>query len=173
MPAISPLMAIRYPQEQQSALVAPPYDVLSGDDKSRLLAREGHNIVAIDLPHIPPKEAGPDAAYAASAHTLQMWLESGILKREEKPALYAYQQTYSHAGTTYKRRGFFARVPLHHFLLLRLPVIYRRLETLPELKHQFTRNLPRLVVAEWALGASATRYALRPPPAQGQGTGFR
>ena len=115
MPAISPLMAIRYPQEQQSALVAPPYDVLSGDDKSRLLAREGHNIVAIDLPHIPPKEAGPDAAYAASAHTLQMWLESGILKREEKPALYAYQQTYSHAGTTYKRRGFFARVRLEEF----------------------------------------------------------
>src|SRR4051794_33326805 len=110
MPAISPLMAIRYPQQNQTALVAPPYDVLSGDDKSRLLAKNGHNIVGIDLPHIPPKEAGPDATYAAAGHILKMWLESGILVRDEKPALYAYQQTYSHAGTTYKRRGFFSRV---------------------------------------------------------------
>jgi uncharacterized protein (DUF1015 family) len=115
MANISPLMAIRYPQSQQSSLVAPPYDVLSGEDKSRLLAKDGHNIVAIDLPHIPPKEAGPDSAYDAAGHTLRMWLEAGVLARDEKPALYAYQQTYSHAGITYKRRGFFARVRLEDF----------------------------------------------------------
>ena len=46
--------------------------------------------------------------------------------------------------------------------------------TEPELKHRFVRYLPRLVVAEWTLGASATRYALFPPPTQGQsGDGFR
>lgn len=115
MPAISPLQAIRYPKASQTTLVAPPYDVLSGEDKSRLLARDGHNIVAVDLPHIPPKEAGPDSAYAAAAHTMKMWLEAGILKQDEKPALYAYQQTYSHAGVTYKRRGFFTRVRLEEF----------------------------------------------------------
>ena len=117
MPAIAPLQAIRYPQQNQTQLVAPPYDVLSGEDKSKLLARNGHNIVAIDLPHIPPKNAGPDAAYEAAGHTLRMWLEAGILKQDEKPAIYAYQQTYSAAGngTTYKRRGFFARVRLEEF----------------------------------------------------------
>jgi hypothetical protein len=52
-------------------------------------------------------------------------------------------------------------------------VIYRRLETQPELRRRFVRYLPRLVVAEWTLGASAARYALFPPPAEGQGTGFR
>ena len=46
---------------------------------------------------------------------LRRWLEAGILKQDEKPALYAYQQTYSHAGTTYKRRGFFTRVRLEEF----------------------------------------------------------
>lgn len=65
-------------------------------------------------------------------------------------------------------------MPLHHFALLRLPVIYRRLETQPELRRRFIRYLVRLVVAEWALGASAGRYALFPPPVQGQsGSGFR
>lgn len=115
MANIAPLQAIRYPQQNQTSLVSPPYDVLSGEDKSRLLAKDGHNVVAIDLPHIPPKEAGPDSAYEAAAHTLRMWLEAGILKRDEKPALYAYQQTYTYAGTTYKRRGFFARVRLEEF----------------------------------------------------------
>ncbi len=74
--------------------------------------------MAIDLPHIPPKDAGPDAAYDAAGHTLRMWLEAGVLKQDEKPAIYAYQQTYSAGGSggaTYKRRGFFCRVRLEEF----------------------------------------------------------
>lgn len=67
-----------------------------------------------------------------------------------------------------------ARVPFHYFALLRLPVIYRRIRVVPELRRQFIRHLPRLVVAEWTLGTSALRYVLRPPPARGQrGSGFR
>ncbi|MEI8196238.1 MAG: DUF1015 domain-containing protein [Phycisphaerae bacterium] len=115
MAVISPLAAIRYPQSQQSALVAPPYDVLTEKDKAHLLARNGHNVVAIDLPHLPPSQAGPDAAYAAAAHTLATWLEAGILMRDTKPALYAYQQTYTYAGVTYHRRGMFTRVRLEEF----------------------------------------------------------
>jgi glycosyltransferase involved in cell wall biosynthesis len=71
-------------------------------------------------------------------------------------------------------RRFFARVPLHHFALLRLPVIYRRLAAQPELRSRFLRLLPLLAVAEWTLGASAVRYALLPPEASGHaGSGFR
>jgi glycosyltransferase involved in cell wall biosynthesis len=67
-----------------------------------------------------------------------------------------------------------ARAPIHYFALLRLPVIYRRIRSVPELRSRFVSQLPRLVVAEWLLGASALRYALRPPPVRGQrGAGFR
>jgi glycosyltransferase involved in cell wall biosynthesis len=67
-----------------------------------------------------------------------------------------------------------ARLPVHYFALLRLPVIFRRIRGEPELRAEFIRQLPRLIVAEWMLGASAVRYALRPPPARGQaGRGFR
>ena len=58
-------------------------------------------------------------------------------------------------------------MPLHYFALLRLPVIYRRLGTLPELRSRFVRLLPRMIVAEWTLGASALRYAVRPPATRG------
>jgi uncharacterized protein (DUF1015 family) len=117
MPVISPLRAIRFPQQNQTSLVAPPYDVLSGEDKSRLLARDPHNVVAVDLPHIPPKNAGPDEAYASAAATLKSWLSTGVLKQDDKPAIYAYQQTYT-AGAgkkTFKRRGFFCRIQLEEF----------------------------------------------------------
>jgi glycosyltransferase involved in cell wall biosynthesis len=67
-----------------------------------------------------------------------------------------------------------ARVPFHYFALLRLPVIYLRLATLPELRARFVRLLPRLVVAEWTLGASALRYAGRRPAVRGaDAAGFR
>jgi cellulose synthase/poly-beta-1,6-N-acetylglucosamine synthase-like glycosyltransferase len=67
-----------------------------------------------------------------------------------------------------------ARVPFHYFALLRLPVIYRRLGTLPELRSRFVRLLPRLVLAEWTLGASALRYAVRRPAVRGaDAAGFR
>jgi glycosyltransferase involved in cell wall biosynthesis len=67
-----------------------------------------------------------------------------------------------------------ARFPIHYFALVRLPVIFRRLEPLPELRSRFVRLLPRLVLAEWTLGASAVRYAVSPPPVRGQqGSGFR
>lgn len=64
-------------------------------------------------------------------------------------------------------RSFFARLPLHYFLLLRLPVIYRRLGDDRELRHRFISLLPRLMLAEWLLGASALRYAVRRPKPRG------
>ncbi|MGH3013323.1 MAG: glycosyltransferase [Gaiellaceae bacterium] len=64
-----------------------------------------------------------------------------------------------------------SRVPLHYFALVRLLPIYRRIRRSPELRGPFLRNVPRLVAAEWTLGASAARYALRRPPLRGQGGG--
>lgn len=77
-----------------------------------------------------------------------------------------------------QREGFhrrvLSRVPVHYFLLARLPLLYRRLRPFPELRRRFRRLLPQLIVAEWTLGASACRYAVRRPPLRGQGgEGFR
>jgi glycosyltransferase involved in cell wall biosynthesis len=67
-----------------------------------------------------------------------------------------------------------ARVPIHYFALVRLLAIFRRIRGSPELRDPFLRNVPRLVTAEWTLGLSAVRYAVRRPPLRGQrGRGFR
>lgn len=112
MAQIEPFSAIRYGQEDISNLIAPPYDVLSRGDKRALLKKDDHNIVAIDLPHIPPKKAGPDRAYAQAAGDLTCWIDIHTMIHDESPALYAYHQTYKIGGKSLTRKKFFARLRL-------------------------------------------------------------
>lgn len=119
MAEVRAFAAIRYNHQKSggdlSSVIAPPYDVLDDQDKKALLARSDRNIVAIDLPHIPPKSAGPPQVYQESARRLAQWLEDGTLIREPKPALYLYHQVFDHQGKTYTRRKFIARVRLVPF----------------------------------------------------------
>jgi uncharacterized protein (DUF1015 family) len=98
-----------------SRLIAPPYDVLDEAGRANLQARDPHNIVNIDLPHLPAKAAGPDEAYNGANITMQAWLRSGIFERDGRRALYPYMQSYEHAGRTFHRRGFIALVRLSPF----------------------------------------------------------
>ena len=66
MPEVKPFRAVRYDlartEGDLSRVIAPPYDVLGQADKDRLLAGSDRNIVAIDLPHIPPKSGSSSPA---------------------------------------------------------------------------------------------------------------
>lgn len=119
MPEIAPFRAIRYNPNRlgtdQSLVVAPPYDVLSAGDKADLLAQSDRNIVAVDLPHVPPESAGPDAVYRQAADLLEQWLSDATLMVEPQPALYVYHQIYGYAGRQYTRKKFFARMRLEPF----------------------------------------------------------
>ena len=119
MPEVKSFAAIRFNTEKNggdlSDLLAPPYDVLDQDDKNALLRKSDRNIVAIDLPHVPPKSAGPPEVYERSGALLQRWLADGTMIRDTKPAIYLYHQTFEHEGTSYTRRTFIARVRLQPF----------------------------------------------------------
>src|SRR5436309_3792212 len=115
MADIRPFRAIRYSSRDLSALVAPPYDILDEKDKQALLARNDHNIVAVDLPHTPPKSAGPPSAYEDAARTMRAWLAHGTLRQDDQPAIYVYHQLYNHAGKSYTRKMFFVQSRLEEF----------------------------------------------------------
>lgn len=111
MPAVYPFVALQYRVTQEvgrgdvSGLVAPPYDVLGVAEKAAMLARNPRNIVAADLPHVPAKELGPPAAYAAAADALAGWQRDGVLQRRETAAMFAYRQIFSVAGRRFERCG--------------------------------------------------------------------
>lgn len=116
---VAPFAAIRYSPAQfggdLSDVVAPPYDVLDRAAKDKLLTRNPQNIVAVDLPHIPPKSRGPNHCYDESKRLLDAWLTDGVLVRERQPALYVYHQRFEHAGRGFTRRMFIVRVRLRPF----------------------------------------------------------
>ena len=115
MAEIQAFRAIRYTLPDVSDLIAPPYDILSNADKAALLRKDDHNIVAVDLPHLPPKSAGPDHVYARAAGDLTSWLDIRTLARDDAPAIYAYHQTYRLGSKTLTRKKFFARLQLEPF----------------------------------------------------------
>jgi uncharacterized protein (DUF1015 family) len=80
-----------------SPYIAPPYDILSAADKEELLERNKDNVVAVDLPHVPPKELGPDEAYEAAARRLAKWQSWRVIRQDAEPAIYVYEQTYTWA----------------------------------------------------------------------------
>lgn len=117
MPTIQPIPAIRYATSgpDVSALIAPPYDVLDHVTKPALLRQSEHNIVAVDLPHLPAKALGPDAVYVEAGRRFRAWLDAGVLKADRQPGLFVYQQTYAVDGLTHRRRGVFANVAVQPF----------------------------------------------------------
>ncbi|MDH3584285.1 MAG: DUF1015 domain-containing protein [Phycisphaerae bacterium] len=118
MPILQPIQAIFYDRPADgdiSAKIAPPYDVLDEQPKRRLLDRDSHNIVAIDLPVTPPKTVGPDSAYEQAGQCFEQWLEEGILERSGDPVLVAYEQKFEVGGADYARRGLFAVVEAEPF----------------------------------------------------------
>ena len=119
MPDVKPFRALRYAPDavaDLAAVVAPPYDVIDAEARRRLAARDPRNVVRVDLPIFEPGDE-PDERYRRAARQLSTWRSDGTLRRDPKPSLYPYEQTYRVPGTDVERsrRGVFARVRLEAF----------------------------------------------------------
>ena len=112
MAAIAPLMAIRYPQTQQTPLIAPPYDVIDPALQELLYQRSPYNVVRLILNRETAADSDRDNRYTRAAQTLRDWVQDGILVQDSARALYVYHQDFEVEGRRYTRRGFLARVRL-------------------------------------------------------------
>ncbi len=100
-------------------VIAPPYDVISGQELKHLKWRSPHNIVHLLLASPYPTDTEGNNRYTRAAEQLKFWRWTGILRREEQPAFYLYEQQFTvHelTGTTcHTRRALIARVRLEPF----------------------------------------------------------
>lgn len=117
MPAVYPFRAIQYRSGSGdvSDLVAPPYDVLDAAAKAALLAKNPANIVGIDLPCVPASRLGPKEAYDAAAKSYQNLLAQGTLTARDRPAMFAYRQTFTFEGKAFQRCGMACTLDTVHF----------------------------------------------------------
>ena len=113
MAEIEPLRALHYELARTNGLqdvVAPPYDVIDEDQRALLEARSPYNVVRIDLPR------GNGDPYEHAAQELDKWRADGIIVRDEDPALWLLEQTFTGPdGKDRARRGFLARVRVEDY----------------------------------------------------------
>src|SRR5207302_793135 len=107
-PLVIPFAGERYAaMDQLTALLAPPYDVISRAERVGYAARDPHNIVHLILPEAP---SGADP-YAAAAARLAAWRHDGVLRRDDADAVYVVAQDYAlPSGERRTRLGMFAAV---------------------------------------------------------------
>jgi uncharacterized protein (DUF1015 family) len=97
VPRFEPFPALRYDPARVDlgAVFAPPYDVLSEEDRAAFAARHERNIVHIDV----PVEADGAARYEVAAATLARWRADGTLIEDPAPAFTLYRMGFTdHAG---------------------------------------------------------------------------
>jgi uncharacterized protein (DUF1015 family) len=104
---ILPFRGHRYavaPSRDMTSVVAPPYDQISLETQDRLLAMNAHNVVRLTS---PKEEPGFDK-YHRARQVLEAWLADGVWAPEQRPAIYAYRQTYRTDDREITRVGFVA-----------------------------------------------------------------
>jgi uncharacterized protein (DUF1015 family) len=119
MAEIAPLTPLRYDASRLTgglaSVVAPPYDVISTEDRAVLAARDPHNIVRLILP-----DGDGDAKYRHAGELFAEWQNAGILMRDSVAGFYRYDQSFVPPGSapgtrSLSRRGFLALVRLVPF----------------------------------------------------------
>jgi uncharacterized protein (DUF1015 family) len=99
MAEVRPFRALRYSVPDLEAVVAPPYDVISPEERAQYLARDPHNVVHLTLPD-DEEQAGRD---------LRSWQDEGVLTRDEEPSYWWLSQDYvGPDGVARTRQGFVA-----------------------------------------------------------------
>jgi uncharacterized protein (DUF1015 family) len=94
---VKPFRALRYDERRAgplNSLVAPPYDVISAEERERYLTRSPHNVVRLTLPD--------DEAKAADL--LAEWQDEGVLVREDEAAYWWLSQEYVGPDKVRRRR---------------------------------------------------------------------
>ena len=116
MPNLRPFRALRFDvgASDLSAVLAPPYDIISPDERQDLLERDPHNIVRVELP-ADLGAAGPDD-YAAAAATAAEWREAGILVKDDEPTVTVHEMRWIDAeGREQSATGLLCRLGLEEY----------------------------------------------------------
>src|SRR5512143_4268795 len=112
MAILRPFRALRYNAAvvgDLSAVVAPPYDVISPERRDALYDLSVYNAVRLIL----NRDADP---YAAAAKLLAAWRRDGVLERDAQPSLCYHVEDFALPdGTRRRREGVISAVRLEPF----------------------------------------------------------
>ena len=104
MAEIVPFRGFRYDTratENLGKLIAPPYDVIDAPLRDTLFRLSPYNIAHIT--RADRAENAPEGPYAAAGRLWAQWRERGIVKQDDQPCLYIYEQHFEVHGRRFSR----------------------------------------------------------------------
>lgn len=111
MAMVKPFKGIRFDCEKAGdigELVCPPYDIINDEQRTQYIKINENNIIRLEL----PKGEHP---YEDAAKILKDWQDRGILKKENKPSLYIYEEEFTAYGERKAVKGVICRVKIEEF----------------------------------------------------------
>ena len=108
MAKIIPFQGTCYNREllqEIDTLFAPPYDVVTPEERERYVKLNPYNIFRLELPSAQDcKDEAPDK-YQCAARLLKDWRSRQILVRDEAPCIYPYDIEFTAHGKKFIRKG--------------------------------------------------------------------
>jgi uncharacterized protein (DUF1015 family) len=109
-----PFRGLRYNPARQndiSAVLSPPYDIINRFEQAALYEASPYNAIRLEL-----NRAIGDERYHEARYTFDRWQKEEVLIREEQPVFYLYRQTFEVEGLgTLTRSGFIGLMKVEHF----------------------------------------------------------
>jgi len=91
------------------ALLSPPYDVISQQERELYYQQHPNNVVRLIYGRDEPGDTPDNNLYTRAAQYLQTWLRQGVLQSDAQPALYLCAEEYVLPnGTLRERQGLIA-----------------------------------------------------------------
>ncbi len=111
MARIIPFRAFRFDPDKVGSIsdvVTPPYDRVYPDVQAVCYERNPDNIARIIKGKASPDDSESGNVYTRAAEFLRERIASGVLIRDNEPALYVYHQSYQFEGEQLTRKGVIA-----------------------------------------------------------------
>ena len=118
MAELVPWRALFYNPEKiknLSAIVTPPYDVISPEQQAGFYDKHLYNVIRLILPRPQRNNPDPDSRYLQAAEDFSNWRRQGVLIRDTRPALFYWETEYLLEGQNHIRRAVVGLIRLESF----------------------------------------------------------
>lgn len=96
-------------------VMSPPYDSISPEEQQELYDRHEYNSIRLSKGKVFEGDSENDNAATRAGEYLTEWISENVLVRDEKPAIYLYEQETLFNRTTFSNKGFVTLLKLEDF----------------------------------------------------------
>ena len=118
MANVKPFKGLRYDTEKVGSLTnvtTPPYDIISPEEQENYSGNT-HSIIHLELGKTFDTDTENDNRYTRANKALTEWIDEGVLKFEDRPAYYLYEEIFSLPdGSVKSLKGILSAVELVPF----------------------------------------------------------